>query len=222
MGGTIALLAAQGHDVLLLDMTDGCPTPVGDRPTRLAEAAAAAERLAPGGGGGRVRRHLLDLPNRRVEHTVEARHKVAGVIRAHQADVLFMPHFEDAHPDHLAVTRIAEDARFDAKLTKAPMPGDDGRPPLYPRWVFYYYCSHLRSVPSPSFIVDVTGYESHKRSAIEAYATQFAMNPKNATVVDAIMAGTAYFGSRIGRPAGEPFFAREPLGLTGLGGVVGL
>src|SRR3954468_24603372 len=125
MGGTIALLASQGHDVLLLDITDGCPTPRGDRPTRLAEAAAALKELAP--SPGKLRRHLLDLPNRRVTHSIESRHAVAGVIRAHQASLLFIPHPEDAHPDHIAVTRIAEDARFDAKLTGLPLPGDGGK-----------------------------------------------------------------------------------------------
>src|SRR3954468_9205256 len=125
MGGTIARLASQGHDVLLLDVTDGCPTPRGDRPTRLAEAAEAAKELSPAAGQGRgVRRHLLDLPNRRGVHSLESRFAGAGVIRAHQATILFVPHPEDAHPDHLAVTRIAEDARFDAKLTKLDLPGD--------------------------------------------------------------------------------------------------
>ena len=31
-----------------------------------------------------------------------------------------------AHPDHIATTRIAEDARFDAKLTKVEMPVPPG------------------------------------------------------------------------------------------------
>src|SRR5262245_34977946 len=120
MGGAIARLADQGHHVLLLDMTDGCPTPVGDRPTRLAEAARAAELLSPASSPGKhaVRRLLRDLPNRPIEHPTEARHKVAAVIRAHQARIVFAPHPEDAHPDHLAVTAIAQDARFDAKLSK--------------------------------------------------------------------------------------------------------
>ena len=38
MGGTIARLAEQGHDVLLLDMTDGEPTPHGSREMRAREA----------------------------------------------------------------------------------------------------------------------------------------------------------------------------------------
>lgn len=222
MGGTIAKLAAQGHDVLLLDMTDGSPTPHGDRASRLVEAEAA--RVALESGNGRVRRALLDLPNRTVQHTIEARHKVAGVIRAHQASILFIPHPEDAHPDHLATTRIVEDARFDAKLTKIEMPVPHGfktiGPPLYPKWVFYYYCSHLRRVPDPSFIVDITGFQNQKYAACKAYATQFAANPKNTKVIEWIEAGDRYFGSRIGTDYGEAFWTREPLGLSGLDGVI--
>jgi LmbE family N-acetylglucosaminyl deacetylase len=219
MGGTIARLASQGHDVLLLDVTDGCPTPRGDRPTRLAEAAEAAKELSP--QGKTIRRHLLDLPNRRVVHSIESRHAIAGVIRAHQASILFIPHPEDAHPDHLAVTRNAEDARFDAKLTGVAFPGDGGEPPLYPRWVIYYYCSHLRRVPDPSFIMDISGFQERKARAIGAYRSQFAQNPLNMQVPEWIAAADRFFGSRIGTAAGEPFWCREPLGLTGLDGLPG-
>ncbi len=217
MGGTIAKLAAQGHDVLICDMTDGCPTPIGDRPTRLNEAAAALKELAPPAGSkGRLSRVMLDLKNREVQHTIEARHKVAGVYRAHRASIVFVPHFLDAHPDHLAVTRIAEDARFDAKLTGVSMPGDGGAAPVYPKWLFHYYCTHLRRVPDPTFIVDTTGFAAAKRRAVEAYRTQFALNEKNRAVPEMVATGDAYFGSRIGTSAGEPFYSREPLGLSGL------
>lgn len=220
MGGAIALLASQGHRVTLLDLTDGEPTPFGDPVTRAREAAAAAEILSH--PGNPVRRIQLGLPNRSVVHTLEARHKVAGVIRAAQAEVLFVPYFEDAHPDHLAATRIVEDARFDAKLTKLDMPGDQGRPPLYPRWLFYYYATHLRIVPQPSFLLDISGVVERKGRAILAYRSQFEANPKNRSVPDAMRQQAAYFGSRIGVAAAEPFFTREPLGLAGLGGVVGI
>ena len=43
MGGTIARLAHQGHNILLCDVTDGSPTPRGDRASRLVEARAALE-----------------------------------------------------------------------------------------------------------------------------------------------------------------------------------
>jgi bacillithiol biosynthesis deacetylase BshB1 len=230
MGATIARLADQGHDLLLLDMTNGEPTPFGSVETRALEAEAAAKILSPDSEPGSkrvrhpVRRLLLGLPNRRVEHTVENRHKVAGVIRAHQAQVVFAPYFEDAHPDHLAVTRIVEDARFDAKLTKVDMPNPPGfaqiGPPVYPKWLFYYYATHLRIVPQPSFLIDATGYLDRKIDAIRAYRSQFETNPANRGIADWVRAQAVYFGSRIGTAAAEPFFAREPIGLGGLEGVV--
>jgi len=228
MGGTIAKLAERGHRVLLCDMTDGEPTPYGDPRTRAEEARAAALILSPkpgaGGEGGvlddpkPIKRVLLDMPNRYVEHTIENRHKVAGLIRAHQADILFVPFFEDAHPDHRAVTRIVEDARFDAKLTKVDMPVPPGfdriGDPKYPKWIFYYYCTHLRWVADPTFVVDISGYEDRKRRAIEAYHTQFVLPEKNRKVVDWVDAAGKYIGSRIGVAAGEPFYTKEPLGLS--------
>lgn len=211
MGGTIAALAARGHDVLLVDLTDGEPTPHGDPVTRAREAAAAAAILG-------VQRVQVGLKNREVVHDLAARHKVAGIIREHQAEVLFAPHPIDAHPDHVACTRIVEDARFDAKLTKTNLPGE----PIYPRWLFYYYCTHLRRVPDPSFLLDITGYEDHKRRAMLAYESQFVVPEKNRDIVDRMMAGATYFGSRIGTAAAEPFDTREPIGLDGISGVVGV
>ena len=221
MGGTIARLAEQGHRILIVDMTDGSPTPQGDRATRLPEAAEALRRLQPTGANTTpIKRVLLDLPNRRVQHTIEARHLVAGQIRAHQATIVFCPHFLDAHPDHLATTRIVEDARFDAKLTKQPMPGDEGKPPLYPKWLFYYYCSHLRRVPDPTFLIDTSGFQDKKRAAIEAYRTQFELNPLSKGFADRMAQYDGFFGSRLGTAAAEPFFTHEPIGLGNLDGLV--
>ncbi|MDX9912711.1 MAG: PIG-L family deacetylase [Phycisphaerales bacterium] len=241
MGATIARLAAQGHDVLLIDATNGEPTPLGDPATRANEARAALEVLsAPARSAGHagVRRVCLGLSNREVTHSIEARRLMASVIRAHQSEIIFTPYFEDAHPDHLATTRIVEDARFDAKLSKlefprvtdawtsAPIegviasaganlpPGSGG--PIYPCWLFYYYCTHLRHVAQPSFILDATGYEATKRGSIVAYHTQFVLPEKNRRIVEWVDAAMTYFGSRIGTPSGEAFFTREPVGLSSL------
>jgi bacillithiol biosynthesis deacetylase BshB1 len=210
MGGTIARLVAEGHRVLLLDLTDGEPTPFGDRATRAREAAEAARILG-------AERTTLDLPNRTLVHSVEARHRVAAVIRGFRPEVMFVPYFEDAHPDHVAGTRIVEDARFDAKLTKTDLPGD----PWHARWLFHYYATHLRIVPQPSFLVDTTGFAARKREAVLAYRSQFVVNERNRRVVEWLDAAGTYFGSRIGTETAEPFFAREPIGLAGLAGLVG-
>jgi len=209
MGGTIARLVTAGHDVLVVDATDGEPTPHGSPQMRALETARATEILG-------VRRRNLGWTNRVVEHSVAARHALAGVIREHQAEIVFAPYPEDAHPDHRAVTRIAEDARFDAKLTKIDLPGAA----IYPRWFFHYYATHLRIVPAPSFIIDITGFEERKRSAILAYESQFVVNTSNRRVIEWLEASQRYFGSRIGTESGEPFFSREPVGLRGLDGLV--
>lgn len=226
MGGTIARLASQGHAITLLDMTNGEPTPMGDPQTRAREAAAAAEALSS--PGNLVRRVMLGdgiegtprLRNRFVEATLDARHMVAGVMRAVQAQIVFVPYFEDAHPDHLAVTRIVEDARFDAKLTKIAMPGDQGRPPIYPKWLVYYYATHLRIVPNPTMIFDTSGFEEQKARSVMAYRSQFVLNEKNRQVPEWLAAAARFFGSRIGAASGEPFYTREPLGLSGFGELV--
>jgi LmbE family N-acetylglucosaminyl deacetylase len=241
MGGAIARLAEQGHDVLLADVTDGSPTPRGDRASRLKEAEQALAALQPSAGKPRIRRVLLDLPNRMVEHTLATRHLFAGIIRAHQAQIVFTPWPEDAHPDHRAVTRSVEDARFDAKLTKIDMPTPPGfaaiGPPIYPKWLFYYHVSHLRATITPGFILDITGFELKKLAAVRAYQSQFGPwddaspgaaaagfakgDPKAAgrlvspDLPERLLGYAAYMGSLIGTAYGEPFMTREPIGLTG-------
>lgn len=206
MGGTAIRLAGQGHNVLLLDMTNGEPTPLGSPEQREKEWTAAAQIMG-------VKRRLLGLKNREVMHSLEARYAVAGVIREHQADIIFVPYEQDAHPDHRAVTRIVEDARFDAKLTKIDLPGE----PCYPKWLFYYYATHLRWVADPTFCLDITDQMDAKESAIKAYETQFVLPEKNRRVVEWVREFNGYMGSRIGVRYAEPFFTKEPIGLSGLG-----
>ena len=209
MGGTIIRLASQGHNVLLLDMTNGEPTPMGSPEQREIEWTHAAQIMG-------VTRRLLGLPNRSVVHTLEARHAVAGVIREHRADVIFVPYEQDAHPDHRAVTRIVEDARFDAKLTKIDLPGE----PCYPKWLFYYYATHLRWVADPSFCLDISEQMDTKEAAIKAYETQFVLPEKNRRVVEWVRQFNGYMGSRIGVRYAEPFYTKEPLGLSSLDSVL--
>ncbi|MBC7784807.1 MAG: bacillithiol biosynthesis deacetylase BshB1 [Burkholderiales bacterium] len=200
MGGTIAKLKKQGHAVHLIDMTNGEPTPRGTPELRAAEAAKAARLLG-------VERTLLGLPNRQVQHSIEARYKLAALIRVHKPNVLFVPYPIDAHPDHTAVTRIAEDARFDAKLSKSTIPGD----PWHPKRVIYYFCTHLRLNINPTFCIDVSDTADQKMAALAAYESQ--MNPD---LLRQVQVGGDYFGTRIGTRHAEPFYSHEVMGFTGL------
>ncbi|MGH7213682.1 MAG: bacillithiol biosynthesis deacetylase BshB1 [Tepidisphaeraceae bacterium] len=205
MGGSIARLAAQGHRVHLVDMTDGEPTPLGSPEIRAKEAAAAAKILG-------VERTLLGLPNRQVMHTLEARYKLATVIRQHKPDWMFVPYPIDAHPDHVTVTRIAEDARFDAKLTQTD--GLIAGEPWHPKRIIYYYCTHLRMNFQPTFCLDISDTIETKMRAVMQYQSQFVWN--RSTVPDMVRTLCGYFGGRIGTEHAEPFFTHEALGLGGL------
>lgn len=203
MGGTIVKLARQGHQVHIIDMTNGEPTPRGSVETRAAEAAAAGRLMGVG-------RTLLGLKNRQVTHDLASRHKLAALIRVHQPDWLFLPYPTDAHPDHVAVTRIGEDARFDAKLTKSDIPGE----PCYPKRIIYYFCTHLRMNFPATFCVDVSDTIEDKMRACACYESQgLAAEGGLREMVRTI---AAYFGTRINTAYAEPFFTQEMLGFGGL------
>lgn len=210
MGATIALLTQQGMKVMIVDMSNGEPTPYGSPEIREKErdASTAALGLPP------QQRLLLDFPNRTFEHTVAGRHKLAGVIRTHKPRWIFAPYMPDAHPDHVAATRLIEDARFDAKLTKIDLPGG----PHYPERIVYYFATHLRVHSTVSFCVDVTAAYEKKVKSLEAYQSQFYTHrgEQAGAVVEMLRVRDRYFGTRIGCPYAEPFFLQEPLGLRRL------
>jgi bacillithiol biosynthesis deacetylase BshB1 len=203
MGGSIARLVRQGHTVHLVDMTNGEPTPRGSLETRARESAAAAKVLG-------VQRTLLGLTNRQVTHNLESRHKLAAVIRQHRPVALFVPYPIDAHPDHVAVTKIAEDARFDAKLTKSEIPGE----PWSPKRIIYYFCTHLRMSFQPSFCLDISDDIEVKMRACACYESQ-GLSAQGG-IGDMVRTISAYFGGRIGTLHAEPFFSHEVLGFSGL------
>jgi hypothetical protein len=123
-------------------------------------------------------------------------------------------------------------------------------PPIYPTWVFYYHISHLRHVAPPSFLIDSSGYETRKLASIRAYRSQFGPwndegeafapgDPKaRGTGAQAepgtkgrlvapdfperMLAYMTYWGSRIGTASAEPFWTKEPLGLTSLDAIAGM
>jgi bacillithiol biosynthesis deacetylase BshB1 len=202
MGGTIAKLVRQGHRLHIIDMTNGEPTPHGSVETRAAEAASAAAVLG-------VQRTALGLKNREVVHNIESRHKLAALIRIHRPNIMFVPFPIDAHPDHVAVTRIAEDARFDAKLTKSNIPGE----PWHPKRIIYYFCTHLRMSFQPTFVIDISDTIDQKMQAIACYESQ-RLNESG--IAEQVRTMSAYFGGRIDVKHAEPFFSYEVLGLAGI------
>lgn len=207
MGGTIIKLAKQGHYVHLLDMTNGEPTPNGSPEIREKEWTAAGKILG-------VERSVLGLINRQVAHNLDSRYMLAAAIRKHRPNVMFIPYTPDAHPDHVAVTRIAEDARFDAKLSKTNIPGE----PWHPKRIIYYFCTHLRLSFQPTFCIDTTDTHKQKLKACACYESQGL--GKDGGLIELVDSVSKYFGGRIGTRYAEPFFSHEVIGLGGLNELV--
>jgi len=200
LGGTIARWAEQGLDVGIVDLTDGEPTPRGERHVRLAEAERAADILG-------TRRLLLDLPNRYLMDTIDARRVLAEVMRLHRPRAVFAPLGQDQHPDHLAAAHLARHARFYAKLTKTDMAGD----PYYPPALMQFATSHLRKVFQPAAVVDISGAMERKVDAVLAYRSQFELREE--AVRETLTATARFYGVRIGVRYGEPIFAPEELAI---------
>jgi N-acetylglucosamine malate deacetylase 1 len=212
MAGAILKFIAEGRRVGVLDLTDGEPTPHGTPEIRARETAAASKML------GLAWRENLGLPNRSLEATIENRAKLAAVFRRERPRWLFAPYWVDAHPDHLAATELVEAARFWSKLVKTDLPGA----PHHPERIYNYYCVHLKHAAQPAFVLDISEFWEQKLAAIRCYESQFITGRSTdpPTFLDALRDEAAYWGKAIGRPYGEPFNCREPIGLQSFSSLI--
>ncbi len=203
MGGTIAGLVRAGKKVAIVDLTNGEPTPFGTPEIRAVESAKAASILG-------AERTTMDMPNRFLFDSVDARMALAEVLRELRPRMLFVPYPVDAHPDHVAASQIALAARFYGKLTKTKMAHE----PFFVPRVFRYMAVHQRMVADPSFVVDVSQDLATKLDALAAYESQFVHNDKNRGIMQFVESTAHMWGSLARVDAGEPFFALEPVALA--------
>ncbi len=208
VGGTLLVARSQGLRVGVIDLTSGEPTPLGSLETRARETAAATHLLRLDW------RDNLRLPNRSLEPTLAARRALAIVFRQTRPKIVLAPYWDDAHPDHVAASQLADAARFWAKLSKTDMPGD----PFWPPRMLYYWSIHLRIHPKPACVFDISTHMAQKMQAIACYASQFGQESSadGPTRLDDIRDRCRYWGWSIGVHHGEPFASREEIGLTSL------
>ena len=209
VGGTLLCCLRQKLRVGVLDLTSGEPTPRGSPQIRAAETAAATKIL------GLDWRHNLGLPNRSLEHTLEARRALAAVFRMTRPKLILAPYWEDSHPDHLAASSLVDAARFWSKLSRSDIPGE----PYLPPRVLYYFSIHLRIHPQPAFVFDISDTIDAKMQSIACYESQFvtARSSDSPTALDDIRDRARYWGWSIGAKHGEPFASRETVRMTSFG-----
>jgi len=209
-GGTLASLVRQGYRVGIVDLTDGEPTPGCDDPAdRLAEAKAAGEAL-----GVHVRQ-TLDLTNRRLFDSFEARVALAKVFRRYRPRLVMGLSGKTpmASPDHWQAMQITDAAVFYSRLTKWDdqfdhLPVHTIRRQLWFPLVFGNL--QLSSVPG-HFVVDIGETLDVKLKAVRAYKTQFP--PSKERLFQTLESQSRVYGASAGFEAGELFYSATTIGI---------
>ena len=208
VGGIIAASRQQGLRVGVVELTSGEPTPRGSLEIRAAETAAATDIL------DLTWRDNLDLPNRSLQPTLDARRALAEVFRRTRPRVILAPYWQDAHPDHTGASSLCDDARFWSKLSRSDMEGD----PFWPPMLLHYFSIHLRIHPAASVVFDISAVIETKMAAVSAYRSQLieGRSTDHPTVIDDIRDRARYWGWTIGKAYAEPLTNREQVGISSL------
>lgn len=217
-GGTLALLAEQGYRVGIIDLTDGEPTPFSAGPEqRKREAAAAAATL------GVARRVILELPNRRLFDSFEARVALATEFRRFRPKVVIgLGHKTPmASPDHWQAMQITDAAVFYSRLTKWDEHFSNLSVHSIPCQLYYpltFDVEQALSLPH-RFTVDISKVIGKKLSAIQCYESQFG---HKSDILERVNAVNAVTGMAAGFSSGELLARTRPLGTQKLMDFLGL
>lgn len=198
-GGLIAKTAAAGKKVLIVDLTNGEPTPYGDPITRMQESKKAAEIL------GVEKRITLDWPNRYLEDKIINRIQLGDLFRKFRPQVVITHPDHDWHADHIVTHRLVNAARFQAKLTKT----DSRYEPFWVPRIFYFEHSHLKKPRRLDFTVDVSSNFSAKMAALKSYHSQFGANPANRDYIEKLENRARWLGFQAGVKYAEGFLSPE-------------
>ncbi len=208
-GGTLAALVQQGYRVGIIDLTDGEPTPNSPSPeVRRAEAVEAAAVL------GVHRRVTLDLPNRRLFDSFEARVALAIEFRKYRPRVVigFGDKTPTASPDHWQAMQITDAAVFYSRLTKWDEHFESLPVHTISRQLYFHLAFHAATlnVATSQFTVDISHTLEKKLAAVRCYRTQFP--PEREYVFERIRGAAQIAGAATGFTAGETFASTRALG----------
>jgi N-acetylglucosamine malate deacetylase 1 len=221
-GGLLARMVDLGYRTGIVDLTLGEKSSRGTPETRAAETEAASRAL------GLTLRENLGLPDAWVspwggfEASEEERSRTAPVARVVEVlrrlrpELVLVPWEQERHPDHEATSALVTRALFFASVRKFET--EPASAAFTPRQVLYYPLRHLAE---PSLVVDVSAAWERKMAAVRCYASQVqprADGPQ--TLVGSPLSLTSleardrFYGAQIGVTHGEPYVARETLGLV--------
>ena len=216
-GGTLAMMARQGLRVGIIDLTDGEPTPRCDDPKiRLAESDEAAKTL------GVTNRIILDLPNRRLFDSFEARVSLARQFRIYKPKIVIGLGDKTpmASPDHWQAMQITDAAIFYSRLTKRDEHFDGLPVHTIDRQLYYtlMFEGDWAGTQPNSFVYDISETLETKIASIRCYQTQFP--PEKEYIFDRVRSMAQACGLSAGFSAGEVLTSTRSIGTRNMMGLL--
>jgi len=210
IGGTMLRLTRAGKKVGVVDLTRGEMGTRGSVEDRERETRAANKLL------NLAVRHNLELADGRVEVSIDARERLAAIIREHEPEVVLAHHVEDVHPDHKAAGELGRLAWYLSGLAR--LGGEKRAKPARRPLRFYHFMGHLPF--DPTFVVDIGPVWEEKLALVRCYASQLEPADSRdkgqhfvfgADILARMETKARTFGERISVRYGEPLLHRGPL-----------
>jgi N-acetylglucosamine malate deacetylase 1 len=206
MAGTIAKLTSEGRRVAICDLTDADLSSNGNVTLRKEEGLLAAEIL------GVSFRTSLSFPDRGLFLKEEYINEIARVIRTAKPKIVFVPYFEDRHPDHGNCATLVEEAVFSAGIRKYKTTGNEA-----PHRVENVYFYMINGFHKPDFTIDITSFMDKKLASLRAYSSQFEQTdqsfstPLNNGYIETVEARERMIGKLVGVTFAEGFITKVPI-----------
>jgi LmbE family N-acetylglucosaminyl deacetylase len=169
-GGTASKLAAAGHAVKFLSVSNGAAghhemTAAKLAERRLGELKEAGRRI------GVAESATLGFPDGGLQPDLKARAAVISALRGWEADFVISHRPWDYHPDHRYTAQLVQDAAY---LVVVPLVAPDA-PPLRKNPVFLYFEDDFKlpNVFQPDVVVDIDDAWEKKVYGMDAHVSQF-------------------------------------------------
>ncbi|NOU97523.1 bacillithiol biosynthesis deacetylase BshB1 [Paenibacillus sp. LMG 31456] len=206
MGGTIYKHTSAGLRVGICDLTKAEMSSNGTVVIRQQEAAQASEIL------GLTVRSNLGLPDRGLWMSPESIKEITLEIRKYKPRIVFAPYWEDRHPDHIACSKLVQEAVFNSKLRRYESETEAHTV----EQVYFYF---INDIYESDLLVDITGTHDVKMQALKAYRTQFeavgaandfVVTPLNQGYLERVEAKDRMLGQKHMLPYAEGFVSKLP------------
>lgn len=194
-GGILAKASAQGHSIVIVDLTLGDKATNGNPQLRKVEGEAAALLIG-------AKRFYLNFKDGEVFDTYEGRLKLVRIIREHQPHLVLAPVWngERNHPDHLACGLMARHAcryaRFAKILPELPVHQPGG---------ILHYLPH--GGKETDFIIDITDQVDIWKRMMETHRSQMITLPYS----EMALKNAANYGAMINTPYAQGLLTGNPV-----------